>query len=164
LVLFSGCEKPERALVRAAGNGDLESITKLCGRRLDPDLIIDGYTAMTLALDKGHPECVPLLLKCHANPNKPNERFHSPLQLACFSGYLVAATQLLDAGADINEVNSASPPLLLAILGDQPDILQLLIARHVNLSVRWAGKTPVMAALMNKKFDLIPILDKAHAP
>src|SRR3954465_7606334 len=89
LCLLGGCGlRPERALVQAAGIGDLQTLDKLCGEGTDANALIDGYTALTLALDKGHPEAVPLLLRCKPDLSLTNEKLHTALQLAAFNGYV----------------------------------------------------------------------------
>lgn len=165
LVLGTGCGvSPDRAMVQAAGNGDLETMDRLCQEGADVNALVDGYTALTLAMDKGHPEAVPLLLKYKPNLSLANEKMHTPLQLAAFNGYQLAARQLLEAGADVDEAGCASPPLLLAILGDQPAIVKLLIEFKVDLGVTWAGKTPLMVAAENAKIAILPVLAKAGSP
>src|ERR1051326_8443451 len=48
---FSGSS---RALVDAAGNGDVNLIESLCAKGVDPNQLVDGYTALTMAVEKGH--------------------------------------------------------------------------------------------------------------
>jgi ankyrin repeat protein len=72
---------------------------------------------------------------------------NTPLHLACFQGDIDAARILLDAGSDINAVNSyGESPLHLAVLGNQPEMIAFLRGYEtleVNLQTNSSGSDRV---------------------
>jgi uncharacterized protein len=80
----------------------------------------------------------------------------TPLMYAAREGHLDAAKALLDAGADVNELEkSAISPLFMAISNNHIDMAHLLIDRGANINaVDWYGRTPLFAAIEMRDVDL----------
>jgi ankyrin repeat protein len=86
--------------------GDLETARALYESGVDPDTLIRGQTALTMAACQGSPEVVGLLLKVGAEPDRPSASGSTPLLRAARCGNLPVVRLLLEAGA---EPNPASP-------------------------------------------------------
>jgi serine/threonine-protein phosphatase 6 regulatory ankyrin repeat subunit B len=153
----------DRALWNAARDGDVATMEKLIARGANVNVYLDGHTPLTVATFKGHAEAVETLLKHKADTSLTTMDLHTPLQLAAFDGQVEIARLLVEDRADVNERKSASPPLLLAILGNKPQMVQFLIDSGVDLRVTWNGKTPLQAAAEKKYLDVADLLVKAMA-
>lgn len=101
------------------------------------------------------------ILNYHAN-SAPLPELHK----AVLSGSETAVIELLDAGADINQLDPTmgNSPLHLAAQGDNPSMVALLINRgaFVNLRTPHAGHTPLMVAAWYSKPENIKELLKAE--
>ena len=107
------------------------------------------WTAVTSAIWTGFRSCwnweqtqsleivtarlVPILLAAGADPNQADSRNETPLRLACKLGLTEAATQLLDAGADI-EGASKKTPLMEAALSSRQAVVELLLKRGADVN------------------------------
>ena len=65
------------------------------------DLVdVDGTSALLLAAQRGHDECVRRLIGAHASPNLPRADGLRALHYAALGGHAACAAALLDARAD----------------------------------------------------------------
>ena len=72
-----------------------------------------NYTALHWANYNGRTEAMCELLKCHdAELDAQNDFGYTPLMYACVNGCLMAATALIDAGADVNLLSHAGESAL----------------------------------------------------
>ena len=73
----------------------------------------------------------------------------TPLMYAAREGHIDAAKLLIEAGADVNEVDKNDiNPLLMAISNNHIDMARFLIERGANINaVDWYGRTPLFAAI-----------------
>ena len=64
---------------------------------------VHGYSALNIASEKGHNECIALLLQHCANVNHIENKYrYTSLYLACVDGYDKCVNILLQHGADYN--------------------------------------------------------------
>ncbi len=74
----------------------------------------------------------------------------TPLLFAARQGHIDAATALLDAGADVNQVSPGdkTSPLLMAIINGHFDLANLMIERGADVKLASDnGATPLYAVL-----------------
>jgi ankyrin repeat protein len=80
----------------------------------------------------------------------------SPLMYAAREGKIDAARLLLDAGANVNEVDKNDfSPLFMAISNNHPDMARFLIEKGANIHAKdWYGRTPLFAAVEMRNADM----------
>lgn len=80
----------------------------------------------------------------------------TPLMYAAREGHIDAAKLLIEAGADVNEVDKNDiGPLLMAISNNHIDMARFLIERGASINaVDWYGRTPLFAAIEMRDVDL----------
>jgi ankyrin repeat protein len=80
----------------------------------------------------------------------------TPLMYAAREGHIESARLLLDAGANINEVDQNDiGPLLMAISNNRIDMARFLVERGANIhAADWYGRTPLVAAIEMRNVDL----------
>jgi uncharacterized protein len=80
----------------------------------------------------------------------------SPLMYAAREGKIAAARLLLDAGANVNEVDKNDiSPLFMAISNNHPDMARFLIEKGANINAKdWYGRTPLFAAIEMRNADM----------
>jgi ankyrin repeat protein len=80
----------------------------------------------------------------------------TPLMYAAREGHIDAAKLLIEAGADVNEVDKNDiNPLLMAISNNHIDMARFLIDRGANINaVDSYGRTPLFAAIEMRDVDL----------
>ncbi|MDA1191966.1 MAG: ankyrin repeat domain-containing protein [Candidatus Poribacteria bacterium] len=105
-----------KAIIRAAGAGDLDAVRELIASQID--LLnarnSDGSTPLHMAVWKGNTEVVRFLLEAGADVNAHNENTHwgtTPLHAAAHANRKAIAEMLLDHGAEINarNLNNGTP-------------------------------------------------------
>lgn len=106
----------EKASIKAAKNGDLDTLTALL--QSDKSLLhardSDGSTALHCAAWKGHRDVVAFLLAAGANVHAHNNNNHwgtTPLHAAAHANHTAIVQLLIDAGADVNakDMNDKTP-------------------------------------------------------
>ena len=100
--------KPERDLMEASCNGDIERTTKLLHASTNPNTCDeDGDTPLIVAVSWGHADIVRTLIAAGADPDLPNNEGETPLvRAAVFMPFIettVVMKALLDCGADPNK-------------------------------------------------------------
>lgn len=80
----------------------------------------------------------------------------TPLMYAAREGHIDIARMLLEARADVNEVDKNDiGPLLMAISNNRIDMARFLIDRGANIhAADWYGRTPLFAAVEIRNVDL----------
>jgi len=80
----------------------------------------------------------------------------SPLMYAAREGKIDAARLLLNAGAQVNEVDKNDiSPLFMAISNNHPDMARFLIEKGANINAKdWYGRTPLFAAVEMRNADM----------
>lgn len=126
-------------------------------------------TALMEAVAVKDPTLVKLLLARGADPNIKANDGKTALHIATASGGKEEIIKmLLDAGANVNAemkflFMSKITPLLFATRYYGPDILQALLDKGANINFNEHGQTPLMNALMTKKYDNVKFMLKRGA-
>lgn len=141
-------ERIQELLFEAARIGRDDMITLLIEAGADLEAHdIKGHTALVLATYNGHESTTGLLLELGAAPDG-NTVSGSPLMGVCFKGHLRIAKKLIDAGADVNQRNSAGQTaLMMASLFGHRGIIDLLVSNGADLrAIDAAGNDAVSLA------------------
>lgn len=150
----------------------LEKLEKMIadGIAQDEDPHVDGVTALHVAAQGGHLDCVELLLGADADATVKDDEARTPLLLAIKGNYGEVASALVKAGADpstpyIDDAGESHDLLFDAIMVENDDFALLLIEKgadigHVDekkvstlLQACHRGLTAVTKALLSKKSD-----------
>jgi ankyrin repeat protein len=110
-----------------------------------------GNTLLMLAAYHGNEDTVTLLLTHAADPDRPNARAQTALGGVAFKGYTTIASQLLDAGADINADQGAGmTPLMYAQMFGRAETARLLQQRGAGRgSPLLRVATPILGAVVS---------------
>jgi uncharacterized protein len=86
----------------------------------------------------------------------PIPGFMTPLMYAAREGHVDTARLLIEAGADVNEVDKNDiTPLFMAISNNHIEMARFLIERGANIHAKdWYGRTPLFAAVEMRNVDL----------
>ena len=90
------------SLVRAAQFGDLETVSELLARGSDPNVPVEGTTALWWAAQEGHTEVVDALLEAGADVDFVDRNGSTPLKQAVGERHTDIAERLLLRGADFH--------------------------------------------------------------
>lgn len=124
-------KKANKALLRAAEDGDVEALKAALAAGADVNTVDDdGYTALYHAADQGHEEVVAALLEVPGIDVNRSECGFFPLHTAAFGGHVEVVKKLLSApGIDVNIKNELyDTPLDNASEAGHEEIVELLIA------------------------------------
>ena len=133
----------DRALVEAAGEGDLDEVRARLDAGADVNAAVDGDGSPLIAAARaGNHAIVTLLLDRGADINLGVEGDGNPLIMAAAEGHLEIVDLLLARGADVNAVvPSDENALIQASGGGHLDIVQLLVSRGADVNMRiWADR------------------------
>lgn len=119
----------------------------------------EGRTVLHLAAANGLTHWLQWLLQAGANPRLFDREGYLPLHLASLKGQPQAAQFLLQAdpeSLDLPSQKEGKTPLLLAVEGEQDEMVELLLTAGANpLKADRQGKTPAFAALARNRIDLL---------
>jgi bla regulator protein blaR1 len=128
-----------RALVEAAGNGDVATVRALIDGGADIDYAARGDgTALMMAARRSDEHLVQLLIERGANVNVPSRGDGNALILASARASLDIVKLLVERGADVNAyVPGDETPLINAARAGRVDVVNYLVTRgaDVNLAV-----------------------------
>jgi ankyrin repeat protein len=127
------------ALLWATYKVDHELVRALLQAGAKPNITNNfGAAPLTEAVKLSDVDLVRLLLDAHADPNSPNQDGQTALMLASSLGSLEIAKLLIKSGADVNAVEKyrGQTALMWAAAGNYPDVVDLLLAHHANVSLR----------------------------
>lgn len=149
----------------AAELGRLQPLRLLLDYGVDPNLVTRDKknTALHLAADGGHGECVSLLLSKGANPDPRNCKGQTPLNLAARVQSVECVELLLSTGAcDPNAVdNDTRSPLHSAVgkslLAFEVTEMLLMCKAEVNQKDKY-GYTPLHIAALNEQSRCVETL------
>ncbi|XP_063927152.1 rabankyrin-5 [Zophobas morio] len=121
---------------------------------------INGETPISLALNEGHKDLVPVLIRGNADVNVRNGKDFTLLHQAILKEDAKTALFLLDNGADINAKTAESEtPLQLAIHCRLGEVVDALCIRGVDMSAPdRLENCPLWAALDSGQDDIASIL------
>ena len=151
----------------AAGNGQTEMAELLLAHGADVNAVGDsGVTPLLLAGNAGYKSLVDLLLRHGAEPSS-GKSTHDPnaqLRAAIERGYLYAAKDSIESGADVNAMSEDGwTPLLEAVRADA-SLVELLLANGADPNeASDRGYTPLMRAAGLGKLDVVRLLLDAGA-
>ena len=176
----------QTALMWAAAEGNAAAVETLIEAGADRRAReYGGFTSLLYAAREGHAEVVRVLLKSGVDVNEKTQNVFRPRQqtrntippkpgtnalaLAVVNGHLSLASELLDAGADPNNIEQGWTPLHAltwvrkAGTGDnQPppqgsgtmttvELIRKLVAKGANLNARMPRNIPVGMTILNTK-------------
>ncbi|MBI3117898.1 MAG: ankyrin repeat domain-containing protein [Candidatus Hydrogenedentes bacterium] len=129
----------------------------------NPDaVVIEGDTALTMAVDSGLPEMVDLLLQHGQNVNQPNPSWNNETALhrAVRKGNLELAAFLLSRNADFNRTTRAGlTPLHAAVAAGSVDMVKLFLEHGASMEVRTPeGLAPLHVAAAAGRVDVAQLL------
>ena len=138
-------------------------------------------TALILAIEEGHGECIDTLIAAGADVNKPNGSGEGPLMIAARNGSDKYLEKLITSGADVNKRSDcANTALMAAIRRKMPfscienvnefltpqraNCAKLLIDAGADVNTKTIYGDPIIVrVLMEGNYDHLELLVKAGA-
>jgi hypothetical protein len=143
LVMVGGAlgQAPDRALAKAAREGDLARLQSLLNSGADPNQRdANGNRPLLEAVAAGHLNAARALLAAGANPNLSSSGGQTPLIEAALGGHVEIARLLIASGADVNTAErGAGTPLEAAEREGHTEVAALLRASGARASGRSVG-------------------------
>ena len=161
-----GYEQGATPLMAASQKGHIETVTLLLLEGADVNAVTNlGETALYFALE--HPEIIKLLLYAGADTELATTTTYStPLHLAASEeGLTETVKALIDAGADVNKINTFGfTPLYWASMNGNTENVKLLLdaGADVKPNSGWLG-TALSIAKSNKHQEIVRLLTEAGA-
>jgi hypothetical protein len=151
-------------LMLAAKAADVDGVDRLLKAGEDIDAASRrGETALWWAACLGHESVVAKLLAAGANISLCNSMSWTPLIAAAANGHVAIARRLLDV--EPNPRVSCSPVFFVAVMRNQPAVVELLLEYQADDSIRdSAGATPlIMAAFLDHPQIVRQLASAPHA-
>ncbi|CEJ91348.1 hypothetical protein VHEMI07066 [[Torrubiella] hemipterigena] len=151
-------------LFNAAGGPDLGVFTLLLEAGVDPKQAnVAGSTPLHYASSKGHWEHVRLLLDANVDTAGINSEGVSPLSAAAAAGNEAIVKMLLEHSPNLLQLETqptlGNAPLMQAIEGQNPAVVELLLKSGASLAVRnSAGQTPLIVAAKFPSTEVVKTL------
>jgi ankyrin repeat protein len=156
-----------RAIIVAAGRGDLEEVRRLVQQ--DHQLLDARWgildTPLKAAAGKGRVEVVRYLLDEGADINLMPDG-SSPLARACHYGHVEVVALLLARGADTGPSDDGWTPLMAASSEGHMDVVELLLAHgcgHIDLQFPSSGQSALHWACACPRAGVVEVLLGAGA-
>tara|TARA_B100001248_G_scaffold262270_1_gene257124 strand:+ start:7865 stop:8851 length:987 start_codon:yes stop_codon:yes gene_type:complete len=144
-------------LLRAAYDNKAEIVQMLInkGVRLN-DKNANGYTALHLAVRKGHQEIVEMLLQAGANPNVKDKKGRTALMDASLRGNVEITRLLLQANANANALDGKSrSALIISSALDHTDVAKALL-QNADINQRdKKGRSALTYAARNGNIEIV---------
>ncbi|PQE22096.1 Ankyrin repeat-containing domain protein [Rutstroemia sp. NJR-2017a BVV2] len=116
--------------------GQVLIVRYLLEKGTSPNCLVDDETPLTVAASEGHTEVVRDLLK-YGDPNLQDARDRTPLHRAASEGHMEIVRLLIQAGADVNSLDSSrSTPLHFAASKGIPEIMGELLKNGAHANAR----------------------------
>jgi poly(A) polymerase Pap1/ankyrin repeat protein len=151
-------------LRQAAREGRLEDLRKLLHKHKNShnDADAQGRSALLLAAEAGHSDCVEELLRRGSDPNlfaHEKEGKQSPLTVAAMNGHQACVKLLLGKNATPDHASDQGTALLLAVkAGHIPCVRTLLTHKADVEAANTKGQRPLFIAAMMGRFDCLNAL------
>ncbi len=136
-------------LMDAASRGDLDGIKAHLGDVPHVDVQERGWSALQLAIHKGHGPAALALLEAGASASQTNSGHYTPLWRASVRGMEAVAAALLERGADVDaqDMEDGKSPLIIASLRGHVGLVKVLLGAGASLSaMTHQGMTALEAA------------------
>jgi ankyrin repeat protein len=149
------------ALMSAASAGHSNVVQLLLSHSSDVNRMnLNGYSALTEAIESERIDIVKLLITAGANVNLRNiHDGNTPLIYALLTRNAEIVKELLELGAEVNTANSidGNTPLIYASLMGEDFIANLLISKGADLSLSNtnSGDTPLLSAVNKRYVDVV---------
>ncbi len=155
--LYLACEK-----------GNLKTIQLLLHKTADINIANgpNGETALHLATKKNKLDVLALVLEKKPKVDLKDQSGFTPLFLAYLHGHIAAASKLIAAGANVNNVcgRDAETPLYPAIRSERLGLVSELLVHQVQVNIKNTHKaTPLETACQSDNFDAAEALIGAKA-
>lgn len=152
----------DAGLVPAIRAGAHDTVRQLLATREASanQLLPDGSTPLSWAVEAQDPQMVRLLLQAKARPDAARNAATAPLLLACEHGNAEILGLLLDAGADVKRASSEGVAPLALCAGSAPaSILERLLAGGAEVDkADQRGQTALMWAAAKGRLDNLRVL------
>lgn len=158
------------ALHLATARGSAAIVAALIDAGADLEARDDsGLRPLHLAVRSNDLPITTLLIQRGADTDAYDGQGMTPLILAARAGYAAIVTALLDGGADprLEQEIYRDPPLRYAVFANSNEIVELLLARGVDIDTRSGhnGETALWWAAMDSHFEVAAfLLDKGADP
>lgn len=149
-------------VLTSAEEGDALTLRQLLKAGASCRNIYGGYCLrgpLTLAAQKGHLECVKILIEFGADIQEEDIEMDTPITLAAAQGRTECVRYLLEKGADVNSYSVNGTPLIQAARCGSVECVQLLLAHgaDVHVSVSY-GTTALKEAVYKQSADCVKLL------
>ena len=161
----TGSPEANRALLRAAMEGDIEAVKQHLDAGANVNAMRGGGTPLHLAASWGHKEVAELLIDNGADVNAKDIDGWTPLRKAAWHGRKEIVELLIANGADVNpqDVNGWTP-LHQAARNGHKEIAELLIAKGADVTAKNEdGETPLDWANWRSHAETADLLRKHGA-
>ena len=128
-------------------------------------LILEDFSALLLAAERGHTECVKALLAAGADIKAQNKYGKTPLMYAAAEGQTECVKALLAAKAEVNaKEKDGQTALMIAAREGHAECVKLLLAAGADINAQDKdGKTALMKAAERGHTECVKLLLEAKA-
>ena len=148
--------------------GSLKYTKSLLDKGVRPDVLVDSFSSVSIAIDEGYDEIAKVLLLNGASARIASEAGTTSLHKASSAGFLEICEMLLDLGADVNALDAKRwTPLMYATWASQELVVRLLLQHRADPSIqdRLELASPLHAAAgMGKTSIVYLLLTTSHPP
>ena len=148
--------------------GSLKYTKRLLDKGVRPDVLVDSWSSVLLAVDEGYDEIAKVLLLKGASARIVSKAGITSLHRASSIGFLEICEMLLDSGADVNALDAKqSTPLMLATWASQEPVVRLLLQHRADPSIqdRLELASPLHAAAGMGETSIVHLLlTTSHPP
>lgn len=165
-VITSKLTTQEGLLYQAVTNGDLNKVKKFLKQNINPNIVINGYSLLMIAILNNMQNNLPLvelLLSYNADPNIKSLNKYTPLYVAIWFGKYDLLLTLLEHGANLDknyEDHLGAKLLHTAVLYQYLEITKFLLNEGFdpNCLTKYAQQTPLHIAVIKKNINIIRLL------